>query len=68
MLYVRLQRLEGTTDIMADINSIDRSQGLGQHYELIPPSEDNIIKKFIDKATGFLFRNTDQTSNNKDSK
>ena len=53
---------------MADINSYERSGGLGRHYELIPPSEDNIIKRFIDKATGFLFRTTDQKSNNKDSK
>ena len=63
----RLQRLEGTTDIMTDINSNERSEGLGRHYELIPPSEDNIIEKFIDKVTGFLFsRTTDQNSNNKD--
>lgn len=60
-----LKRLEGTTDIMADIDSNERA-GLRRHYELIPPSEDNIIKKFIDKVTGFLFRTTDQSSNNKD--
>lgn len=64
----RLQRLEGTTDIMADINSNERSEGLGRHYELIPPNEDNIVQKFIDRVTGFLFRTTDQNSNNKDTK
>ena len=53
---------------MTDINSNERSEGgLDRHYELIPPSEDNIIKRFIDKATGFLFRTTEQKSNNKDS-
>jgi len=64
----RLQKLEGTTDIMTDINSNKKSEGLGRHYELIPPSEDNIIKKFMDKVTGFLFRTTDENSNNQDSK
>ena len=63
-LQYRLQRLEGTTDIMTDIKSNERTKGLDRHYELIPPSEDTIVKKFIDKATGFLFRTSDQKSNN----
>ena len=51
---------------MADIDSNERA-GLRRHYELIPPREDNIINKFLDKITRFLF-STDQNSNNKDSK
>ena len=63
----RLQRLEGTTDVMGDIDS-NETASLRQYYELIPPRESNFIEKLINKVTGFLFRTTDQNSNNKDSK
>ena len=63
----RLQRFEGTADVMGDIDS-NETASLRQYYELIPPGEGNFIEKLINKVTGFLFRTTDQNSNNKDSK
>ncbi|XP_065911988.1 complex I assembly factor TIMMDC1, mitochondrial-like isoform X2 [Dysidea avara] len=64
------QRLNGTSDIMADLGNDDNLEGLSKHYKVEPPSK-GIIESFMEKsrenAARLWSRTSDKESNNRNS-